>query len=107
MPGHRQTINEDNFFLNITAPNLDVKNEIRFNAEKTELLFLPKGVQLELVVSDDSGKHQLSARKHHQAVIYNYRLNGQITPFGPKEKEWFASQIPLIVEKANIKYGPN
>jgi hypothetical protein len=105
LPGHRQTIDEENFFLNITAPSLAIKNEIRFNAEKTELLFLPKGAQLEFVVSDNLGKHQLSVQKHQETVVYNYRLNGRKMTFGVKEKVWLASQIPLIIDKAGLKHG--
>jgi len=107
LPGHRQTIDEENFFLHISAPKLAIKNEIRFNAAKTELLFLPDGAQLELVVSDNIGKHQLSMQKYQNMVVYNYRLNGLKTTFGTKEKEWFASQIPLIIDKAGLKYGPS
>lgn len=106
LPGHRQTIDEDNFFLHITAPTLAIKNEIRFNTEKTELLFLPEGAHLELVVADNIGKHQLFMQKQQESVVYNYRLNGRKTTFGVKEKEWFASQIPLIIDKAGLKYGP-
>ncbi|KKO46707.1 hypothetical protein WG68_05350 [Arsukibacterium ikkense] len=105
LPGHRQTIDEENFFLNITAPTLAIKNEIRFNSEKTELLFLPKGAQLEFVVSDNLGKHQLSVQKHQETIVYNYRLNGQKMTFGVNEKEWFASQIPIIIDKIGLKYG--
>jgi hypothetical protein len=106
LPGHRQTIDEENFFLKITAPSLVIKSEIRFNAEKTQLLFLPKGTQLEFVVSDNLGKHQLSVQRHQEAVVYNYRLNGRKMTFGAKENEWFASQIPFIIDKAGLKYGP-
>ena len=107
LPGHRQTIDEENFYLHISAPNLAIKNEIRFNAEKTELLFLPENVQIELVVADKSGKHQLMMKKHLESVVYNYRLNGRKTTFGNKEKEWFASQIPIIIDKAGLKYCPD
>ncbi|HAW93210.1 MAG: hypothetical protein CML22_05860 [Rheinheimera sp.] len=100
MPGHRQTIDEENFFLRISAPNLAIKNEIRFNAEKTELLFLPENAQIELVVADKTGKHQLMMKKHQESVVYIYRLNGRKTMFGVKEKEWLASQIPIIIDKA-------
>jgi len=106
LPGHRQTIDEENFCLNITAPSLAIKNEIRFNAEKTELLFMPKGAQLEFVVSDSLEKHQLSVLNHQETVVYDYRLNGRKLTFGAREKDWFASQIPLIINKAGLKHGP-
>jgi hypothetical protein len=106
LPGHRQTVDEENFFLHISAPNLAIKNEIRFNAEKTEFLFLPESAQIELVVADNIGKHQLTMKKYQESVVYDYRLNGRRTTFGTKEKQWFASQIPLIIDKAGLKYGP-
>lgn len=105
-PEHRQTIDEENFYLLITAPTRVIKNEIRFDAEKTELLFLPESAQIELVVSDNSAKHRLTIKKHQGSIVYRYRLNGRKTSFGGKEKEWFVSQVPLIIEKANLKYGP-
>lgn len=107
LPGHRQTIDEENFYLHITAPSRVVKDEIRFNAEKTELSFLPEHAQIELVVADNIGKHQLTIKKQQGAVIYRYRLNGFKTTFGAKEKEWFASQVPLIIEKSKVQYGPS
>jgi hypothetical protein len=106
LPGHRQTVDEKNFYLHITAPKLAIKNEIRFNAEKTELLFLPEHAQIELVVADNIGQHQLMIKKHQESVVYHYRLNGRQMTFGSKEQGWFASQIPLIIDKAGLKYGP-
>ncbi|WP_083923102.1 hypothetical protein [Arsukibacterium perlucidum] len=106
LPGHRQTIDEENFYLHITAPSKVIKEEIRFNAEETELLFLPENAQIELVVADDIGKHQLTIKEHQGSIVYHYRLNGQQLTFGVKEKEWFASQIPLIIDKAGLKHGP-
>tara|TARA_R110002126_G_scaffold163110_1_gene311017 strand:- start:805 stop:1200 length:396 start_codon:yes stop_codon:yes gene_type:complete len=102
-PGHRHTVDEENFYLHITAPSRAIKDEIRFNEEKTELLFLPESAQIELVVADTIGKHQLTIKEHQGSVVYHYRLNGRKMTFGAKEKEWFASQIPLIIEKS--KYG--
>jgi len=105
LPGHRQTIDEDNFFLHIRAPSKDIKNEIRFNSEKTDFLYLPERVRIELVVADNLGKHQLKIKKDEESIVYNYRLNGRKTTFGAKEKEWFASQVPIIIDKTNLKYG--
>jgi hypothetical protein len=107
LPGHRQTIDEENFYLHITAPSRVVKEEIRFNAEETELLFLPKSAQIELVVADNIGKHQLTIKEHQGSIVYYYRLNGRKLTFGAKEKEWFASQVPLIIEKSKYQDGPS
>jgi len=107
LPGHRQTIDEENFYLHITAPSKVIKEEIRFNAEETELLFLPKNAQIDLVVADNVGKHQLTIKEHQGSIVYHYRLNGRKTTFGAKEKEWFASQVPLIIEKYNYQDGPS
>ena len=63
-PGHRHTVDEENFYLHITAPSRVIKEEIRFNAEETELLFLPENAQIDLVVADDIGKHQLTIKEH-------------------------------------------
>ena len=102
-PGHRQTIDEENFYLHITAPSRVIKEEIRFNAEETELLFLPENAQIELIVSDNIGKHQLTIKERQGSIVYHYRLNGRKTTFGAKEKEWLASQVPLIIEKAKYR----
>jgi hypothetical protein len=107
LPGHRQTIDEDNFYLHITAPSKVIKEGIRFNAEETELLFLPENAQIELVVADDIGKHQLTIKEHQGSIVYHYRLNGRKTTFGAKEKEWFASQVPLIIAKYKYQNGPS
>lgn len=107
LPGHRQTIDEENFYLHITAPSRVIKEEIRFNAAKTELLFLPEHTQIELVVADNIGKHQLTIKNQQGAVVYRYRFNGRKTTFGLKEKEWFASQVPLIIEKSKFQYAPS
>lgn len=106
-PGHRHTIDEENFYLHITASTRVIKDEIRFNAEKTELLFLPESAQIELVVTDSIGKHQLTIKKHQGSIVYRYKLNGRKTTFEAKEKEWFASQIPLIIEKSKLQYAPS
>ena len=37
------------------------------------------------------------------SIVYHYKLNGRKTTFGAKEKEWFASQVPLIIEKAKYR----
>ena len=104
-PGHRHTVDEENFYLHITAPSRVIKDEIRFNAEETELLFLPENAQIELVVADDIGKHQLTIKEHQGSIVYYYRLDGRKTTFGAKEKEWFASQVPLIIEKSKYQDG--
>jgi len=104
LPGHRQIIDEENFFLLISAPNLDVKNKIRFNSAKTDILYLPERAQIELVVADNLGKHQLTIKKQEELVVYHYKLNGREITFGSKEKEWLASQIPIIIDKTGLKY---
>jgi hypothetical protein len=104
-PGHRHTVDEENFYLHITAPSRVIKEEILFNAEETELLFLPESAQIELVVADDIGKHQLTIKEHQGSIVYYYRLNGRKLTFGAKEKDWFASQVPLIIEKYKYQNG--
>ena len=107
LPGHRQTIDEENFYFHITAPSRVVKEEIRFNADETELLFLPENTQIELVVADNIGKHQLTIKERQGSIVYHYKLNGRKTTFGTKEKEWFASQVPLIIQKYKYQDGPS
>lgn len=102
-PGHRHGVDEENFYLHITAPSRVIKEKIRFNAEETELLFLPENTQIELVVADNIGKHQLTIEERQGSIVYHYRLNGRKATFGAKEKEWFASQVPLIIEKAKYR----
>ncbi len=102
-PGHRHGVDEENFYLHITAPSRVIKEKIRFNAEETELLFLPEKTQIELVVADNIGKHQLTIKERQGSIVYHYKLNGRKTTFGAKEKEWFASQVPLIIEKAKYR----
>lgn len=103
LPGHRQTVDEENFFMHINAPNLATKKEIRFNAEKTELLSLPEGVQIELVVADHGGEHQLLIQNQQASVVYHYRFNGRKMVFGDNQQQWFARQIPFIMAKAGLK----
>ncbi|MDP5148858.1 hypothetical protein [Rheinheimera baltica] len=106
-PGYRHTIDQENFYLHITASSRAINKEIRFNAEETELLFLPESAQIELVVTDNIGKRQLTIKEHQGSIVYHYRLNGRKTTFGAKEREWFASQVPLIIEKSKYRDGPS
>jgi len=103
LSGHRQIIDEDEFFLKITAPNKLIKHQIRFNPERTDLVHLPEGARIELVTSDTSGRRQLIIKRSGTSVIYNYRLNGRKTEFGTEEREWFASQLPKIISKTSLK----
>lgn len=105
LPGHRHIVDEENFFLHISAANLQIKNQIRFNSDKTDVLYLPDTARIKLVVTDNLGKHQLTIKKYQGSVVYDYRLNGRETTFSANEKLWFASQIPMIIDKTGLKYG--
>ncbi len=102
-PGHRQVIEEDNFTLYINAASKNIKNKIRFNTKKTALVFLPEKAIVKLNVVDQFGKHQLEITNPNGTISYNYKLNGNKVIFGAKEKKWFASQVPKIINKANLK----
>lgn len=104
LPGHRQIIDEDGFYLYVKAPNKATKDEIRFNAEKTELLYLPSATYIELVVDDAKGKHQLNINNLNGEILYKYSVNGRQANFGAKEQSWFASLIPEIISKTRLKY---
>lgn len=107
LPGHRQTIDEGDFYLHVAAPNRSTKGLIRFNAEQTDIAYLPAGTEIELVVVDDQGKHELDITSPTDAVVYDYRLNGRRIQFGKEQQEWFASQVPRIITKTGLKSGPD
>ncbi len=102
LPGHRQIIDEHNFFLSIEAPSKDIKNKIRFNLEKTALLYLPENMRIELNVTDNIGTHQIKILSNNKSVSYTYSLNGEKFIFGTNEKKWFALQVPKIISKADL-----
>lgn len=102
-PGHRQVFEEDNFSLYIQAASKNIKNKIRFNTKKTDLVFLPENASVKLNVVDKFGKHQLEISNPNGTISYNYKLNGNKVIFGAKEKKWFASQVPKIISKANLE----
>lgn len=105
LPGHRQTIDEGDFYLHVTAPNKATKNQIRFNTEKTDLAYLPPKAKIELEIVDDQGKHELNIKSSKDIIIYKYKLDGRKIPFGTEQQEWFASQVPKIIDKSGLKYG--
>lgn len=105
LPGHRQTIDEGHFYLHITAPNKETKSLIRFNAEKTEIVYLPSKAEMEIKVVDDLGRHDLRIKCTRNTIVYNYKLDGRKIPFGAEQQEWFASLVPKIISKSGLKYG--
>lgn len=107
LPGHRQTIDEEDFFIHITAPNSATKSLTRFNAEQTDINYLPRKTEIELVVMDSQGKHELNISSSNGAIIYDYALNGRHLEFGKKQREWFASQVPRIISETGLQYGPD
>jgi len=106
LPGHRQTIDEGDFYLHITAPNKAIKSLIRFNTEKTDIAYIPSKAKMELVVADDQGRHDLKIKSSKGTIVYKYRLNGRRKQFGTEQREWFASLVPKIISKTGLKYGP-
>jgi len=106
LPGHRQIIDEEGFYLKITAPNKAVKRNIRFNSEETGLTHLPEGARIELEVSDTLGERQLIITGSDTSITYKYRLNGRRAEFGAPEQEWFASQVPRIIDKSGLQSSP-
>lgn len=107
LPGHRQTIDEGDFYLHITAPDRATKELSRFNAEQTGIAHLPEKTEMELVVVDVQGKHELDITSSTDAIIYDYTLNGRPVEFGTEQQEWFASQVPKIISKTGLQYGPD
>jgi starvation-inducible outer membrane lipoprotein len=107
LPGHRQTIDEEDFYIHITAPDRATKELTRFNAEQTGIAYLPEKTEIELVVVDIRGRHQLDIRSSPDTIIYDYRLNGRKVEFGNEQQEWFASQVPRIISKTGLKQGPD
>ena len=102
LPGHRQTIKEDNFELSITAPSEQVKREIRFNKQQTKLLELPMEVSIELYLLDKYGKHELSITNVSGFINYDYHLNGRKVPFDRRARTWFTDQIPRIIKASSL-----
>jgi len=105
LPGHRQTIDEGDFYLHITAPDRATKELTRFNAEQTGIAHLPDKTKMELVVVDLQGRHELNITGSTDAIIYDYALNGRHSEFGAEQQEWFASQVPKIVSRTGLQYG--
>lgn len=103
LPGHRQIIDEEGFYLKISAPSKAVKRDIRFNQEKTDLIHLPDNTRIELKVSGTLGSRQLFIRRSDASIVYRYRLNGRQGEFGAAERKWFASQVPKIISKAGLQ----
>lgn len=107
LPGHRQIIDEGDFYLRIETPNKAAKNLIRFNAEKTGIAYLPARSEIELVVVDVQGKHEMKVKRSKDAIVYQYKLNGRRTPFGAEQQEWFASLVPEIISRTGLQAGPH
>ncbi len=63
LPGHRVTIDEIDFYLSVKAPNKKIKKFIRFNSEKTKIIYMPENVRIELLVTDKIGKRKLTIEK--------------------------------------------
>lgn len=106
LPGHRQIIDEDGFYVYVKAPNKATKGEIHFNVEKTELLYLPAATYIELVVDDAKGQHHLNISSLNGEILYEYAVNGRQVSFGAEEQSWFASLIPEIISKTDLNYRP-
>jgi len=101
LPGHRQVVNEEGFYLSIKAPNKKIKESIRFNATETKLIHLPENVRIELSDTDSTIKRKLIIKHSGKAIVYDYQLNGRKTHFGIAEQQWFKTQIPKILNAIN------
>lgn len=98
LPGHRQTIEEDNLFIHISAPSKAVKNTIRFNTENTQLVYLPASTQIEMRIKDAAGEHHVLIENVSGKIDYRYRLNGEKINFGITQQHWFTLQVPKLIE---------
>lgn len=107
LPGHRQTIDEEGFYLHLTAPDSATRGLIRFNAEQTDLAHMPARTKIELVVSDVQGEHDLEITGSLDTIAYDYRLNGRRVEFGAEQQAWFASQVPEIISRTGLKSAPD
>lgn len=100
--GHRQIISEDNLRLEIISPTNKTKLKIRFNTEQSQLEYLPDGVIIRLSLADNKNTHHIKIESVNGEPKYEYEVDGRQVIFGPKEQEWFSSQIPTIVRKLDI-----
>lgn len=99
-PGHRQVVDEGDFYLLITAPNKEMKESIRFSADQTELEYMPNKTAILLKVTDENGLHNLAIKSLDDGtLLYKYQLNGKATDFTAEQRAWLASYIHFIIEK--------
>jgi len=103
MPGHRQVIEESGFYLYIQSPSERIKKSIRFNPQKTKLIYLPEKVSIELLATDENGKRSLDIKTSKEIIVYSYKLNGRKAYFGIEEQQWFATLIPIIINKTGLE----
>lgn len=104
--GHRQIIKEKGLYLEVTAPTKEIKQKIRFNAEQTQLEYLPEGVFIRLSLTDSAGAHHVTIKGANGKPEYEYKVDGRQATFGPKAQDWFASQLPNIISKSGIGVSP-
>lgn len=102
LPGHRQIVEEDNFYLLINTQSEQAKRDIRFNTEKGELVELPPHSSIELAITDENGMHEMVIKNLNSTIEYQYKRNGRTAPFDDATKQWFVSQIPMIIEKTGL-----
>lgn len=100
--GHRQTIVDDGFVLEVFAPHKEAKKQISFNQQQTQFAYLPDDVQIRLTVEDGTSTHQLNITGNNTEIDYQYRLNGRLTAFEANEAQWLSSIIPTIIKKSGI-----
>ena len=48
LPGHSQTIDEEGFYLQITAPSKTVKDLLRFNSAETDIAYLSLNTKIKI-----------------------------------------------------------
>jgi len=105
MPGHRHVTEEEGFYLRVETPSLEIRKQIRFNAELNGLKYLPETAWIKLIVTDSKGKHDLMIKNSDGLIIYDYTLNGQKTSFDESGREWFDSVIPKVAKILGLVGG--
>lgn len=100
---HREVIKQDNYFVMIKAPNKQAKQQIQFNPEQTEIIFLPKNTSIELRVIENSDTHRLNIKNAEASIDFNYSLNGRTKDFGQDQQKWFAELLPQIISQSSLK----
>lgn len=99
LPGYRQVIEEDDFSLQITAPDKATWRQIRTNPTQTAITALPEHTQIRI----EAGDRTLTIQGSGDAPTYDYEIDGKPAAFDAEAQQWLGAQLPRIVEKAGLE----